>query len=611
MSRSTSSSTTLNFKIDESVRCKFASASYPAKILNIDNSGGSVSYLIHYQNWNKRYDEWVPAGRLSKIKASSTATVKKSVAAQPKNKFLKKIVDNVKTPKTSTPISAKASKKNEKSIQLSNSRSKIVIESPSPIKKSSALIKLRPKKETKSVNLPKPSLERIVEDDLVVYKTSNGRRFLTLDEIEQYCKGRKFDFQESDYNFLIPPPPSKKNKIGKKIYVVKKSTSPRLKKQKSSSTTPNDNLSTPMLGKRLRKLNKKYATTPIEQETPSKNKNRVKKLGRPLLTPKKTSPKSKKVEKSPTKKPQPAKPLPSSVDVSKKKRKPPKDVVPIKSKKQKLVEKSVTSNIKLTKNESKKRAKKKKLAIIPAPLMEQPVECVEVQETGIGQIGSPIDERLPNLNSTMKILLDKDQQRKKTFSESSTSKLPDMADTQHKGFSLGLYQSATSKLYAQQTQMKSGVYVQLPKPKGFTLSPSTSPPIVAVAAKRNFQQQPMRYDEHGLPIITDAEIEEGLRNVDTFKYSTTNSIGALRTEASLMAAFSAAESLSGGGQRSMAAASRRGGQRSLSGGWSSGCGGGGESSDFNASQRRRVARVSPHGVDNVESMEGDFSIVMG
>ena len=37
---------------------------YEAKVLDCKSDGGSMNYLVHYNGWNVRYDEWVKKDRI-------------------------------------------------------------------------------------------------------------------------------------------------------------------------------------------------------------------------------------------------------------------------------------------------------------------------------------------------------------------------------------------------------------------------------------------------------------------------------------------------------------------------------------------------------------------
>jgi len=55
---------TVGYVEGDDVLCKQGFCTYPAKILQVESQNGSLSYLIHYIGWNRRYDEWVDANKL-------------------------------------------------------------------------------------------------------------------------------------------------------------------------------------------------------------------------------------------------------------------------------------------------------------------------------------------------------------------------------------------------------------------------------------------------------------------------------------------------------------------------------------------------------------------
>lgn len=52
---------------------------YEAKVLSAEQEDGEWEYLIHYQGWNKKWDEWLPADRLLKdTEDARTAEVRRA-----------------------------------------------------------------------------------------------------------------------------------------------------------------------------------------------------------------------------------------------------------------------------------------------------------------------------------------------------------------------------------------------------------------------------------------------------------------------------------------------------------------------------------------------------
>jgi len=77
-------------KIGDTVRCLFGDVSYPARILQIDESK-KAPYFVHYLQWKSRWDEWVSVDRITTAELSPIALKKLSKKLQG-------------APKTSTPI---------------------------------------------------------------------------------------------------------------------------------------------------------------------------------------------------------------------------------------------------------------------------------------------------------------------------------------------------------------------------------------------------------------------------------------------------------------------------------------------------------------------------
>eukprot|EP00088_Acartia_fossae_P026651 TRINITY_DN2748_c0_g1_i11.p1 TRINITY_DN2748_c0_g1~~TRINITY_DN2748_c0_g1_i11.p1 ORF type:complete len:347 (-),score=71.85 TRINITY_DN2748_c0_g1_i11:341-1381(-) len=59
------------YKVDEKVLCYHGPLLYEAKCTKIKKEGNSYSYLIHYQGWNKNWDEWVNDSRMLKQTAEN------------------------------------------------------------------------------------------------------------------------------------------------------------------------------------------------------------------------------------------------------------------------------------------------------------------------------------------------------------------------------------------------------------------------------------------------------------------------------------------------------------------------------------------------------------
>lgn len=54
------------YKVDEKVLCYHGPLLYEAKCTKFKKEGSSYTYLIHYQGWNKNWDEWVSDSRMLK-----------------------------------------------------------------------------------------------------------------------------------------------------------------------------------------------------------------------------------------------------------------------------------------------------------------------------------------------------------------------------------------------------------------------------------------------------------------------------------------------------------------------------------------------------------------
>ena len=68
------------FSSDEKVLCYHGPLLYEAKILKNKKDGGSYTYFVHYQGWNRNWDEWVAETRIMKQVAENFDKQKKLLA---------------------------------------------------------------------------------------------------------------------------------------------------------------------------------------------------------------------------------------------------------------------------------------------------------------------------------------------------------------------------------------------------------------------------------------------------------------------------------------------------------------------------------------------------
>jgi len=69
------------FIVDEKVLCYHGPLLYEAKILKNKKEGNSYSYFVHYQGWNRNWDEWVGETRMLKQVSENYEKQKKLLAA--------------------------------------------------------------------------------------------------------------------------------------------------------------------------------------------------------------------------------------------------------------------------------------------------------------------------------------------------------------------------------------------------------------------------------------------------------------------------------------------------------------------------------------------------
>jgi len=68
------------FSADEKVLCFHGPLLYEAKILKHKKESGSYNYFVHYQGWNRNWDEWVAESRIMKQVAENFEKQKKLLA---------------------------------------------------------------------------------------------------------------------------------------------------------------------------------------------------------------------------------------------------------------------------------------------------------------------------------------------------------------------------------------------------------------------------------------------------------------------------------------------------------------------------------------------------
>jgi len=88
------------FTADEKVLCYHGPLLYEAKILKSKKESGNYSYFVHYQGWNKNWDEWVGEARIMKQVPESYEKQKKLLQNHAAaNKAQKKAVKEAKKKK--------------------------------------------------------------------------------------------------------------------------------------------------------------------------------------------------------------------------------------------------------------------------------------------------------------------------------------------------------------------------------------------------------------------------------------------------------------------------------------------------------------------------------
>lgn len=73
-------------KVNEKIICEHKGLKYEAKVLNQRKSSDSqdLQFLVHYQGWSKKWDEWVPENRIHQYNEANVALMKEQKPSKAK-----------------------------------------------------------------------------------------------------------------------------------------------------------------------------------------------------------------------------------------------------------------------------------------------------------------------------------------------------------------------------------------------------------------------------------------------------------------------------------------------------------------------------------------------
>ncbi|KAH9518388.1 Mortality factor 4-like protein 1 [Bulinus truncatus] len=144
------------FQEGEKVLCYHGPLLYEAKCMRMEVKDGKVQYLIHYNGWNKNWDEWVQESRVVKNNEAGIQKQKellKNHGAQvKKNKASKKEKDATKQPKTPSG----SGKEKEKPLGKEKEAPKETKDKEKPTTEKTPKEKATPKEKEKKDKEPKP-----------------------------------------------------------------------------------------------------------------------------------------------------------------------------------------------------------------------------------------------------------------------------------------------------------------------------------------------------------------------------------------------------------------------------------------------------------------------
>ncbi|CAL1527982.1 unnamed protein product [Lymnaea stagnalis] len=120
------------FQEGEKVLCYHGPLLYEAKCMRMEVKDGKVQYLIHYNGWNKNWDEWVQESRVVKNNEAGIQKQKELLknhgAQTKKNKAAKKLEKDATKPKT--PSGSGKEKDKEKGTPKEKDKEKDVLKEP-------------------------------------------------------------------------------------------------------------------------------------------------------------------------------------------------------------------------------------------------------------------------------------------------------------------------------------------------------------------------------------------------------------------------------------------------------------------------------------------------
>lgn len=144
------------FTEGEKVLCFHGPLLYEAKITKVDLKDKLIKYFVHYNGWNKSWDEWVPENRALKFNDANVDRQNQLfAAAEAAKKKKKKTLDggdfSVPSPTSSESRSGKTTSRRSEAAATSSTSGKESSETKSAVKK----VKIEPNVETEAEYLGK------------------------------------------------------------------------------------------------------------------------------------------------------------------------------------------------------------------------------------------------------------------------------------------------------------------------------------------------------------------------------------------------------------------------------------------------------------------------
>lgn len=167
---------------------------YEGKVLASEKENGRWTYFVHYQGWNKKWDEWLPASKLiqdtpesrfqehSKIQSAADSSKRYSKHSVAGNKSKKRKVEDKETDEKKERKKEEKKREDEEEDEMAE-EAVLRINLPVSLKKRLAQDAELVSKQEKTLSLPRsPTVKKLLKDFLEA-STKHQRRDLLLEVV--------------------------------------------------------------------------------------------------------------------------------------------------------------------------------------------------------------------------------------------------------------------------------------------------------------------------------------------------------------------------------------------------------------------------------------------